>query len=106
MLKFHHESDDGSEHFQVYTGQVRIGTIYKTSSNPAGNRWYWGLNGVQNGPGPFNRFVRTLEDAKGRICRLLGRLAQGCWAERRHAHSAARRLGFRTGLTYIPGHVP
>jgi hypothetical protein len=50
---------------QVYSGTVRVGTIYKTSGNPAGNQWYWGLNGVQNGPGPFNNeFVRTLDDAK------------------------------------------
>jgi hypothetical protein len=44
--------------------KVRIGTIYKTSGNPSGNSWFCGLNGVQNGPGPFNGFVRTLEDAK------------------------------------------
>jgi hypothetical protein len=56
MLKLRHESDDGPEHFQVYTGQVRIGAIYKTS----GNQWYWGLNGVENGLGPFDGFVRTL----------------------------------------------
>ena len=31
---------------------------------PTGNKWFWGLNGVQNGPGPFNGFVRTFEDAK------------------------------------------
>ena len=72
MLKFHHESDDGSEHFQVYTGQVRIGTIYKSSGNPTGNRWYWGLNGVDNGPGPFNGFVRTLEDAKAKFAASWG----------------------------------
>ncbi|MGZ5569231.1 MAG: FAD-binding oxidoreductase, partial [Limisphaerales bacterium] len=40
-------------------GTVRVGTIYKTSGNPSGNSWFWGLNGVQNGPGPFNGFVRT-----------------------------------------------
>jgi hypothetical protein len=65
MLRLRHEADDRPDHFQVYTGQVRIGTIYKTSGNPAGNQWYWGLNGVQNGPGPFNGFVRTLEDGQG-----------------------------------------
>jgi hypothetical protein len=26
-------------YFQVYTGPVRIGTIYKASGNPTGNRW-------------------------------------------------------------------
>jgi len=35
MLKLRHEAGDGVDHFQVYTGQVRIGTIYKTSENPA-----------------------------------------------------------------------
>jgi hypothetical protein len=29
MLKLRHEADDSADHFQVYTGQVRIGTIYK-----------------------------------------------------------------------------
>jgi hypothetical protein len=101
MLKLRHEAGDSPDRFQVYTGQVRIGVIYKTS----GNQWYWGLNGVQNGPGPFNNGFRTLDDAKVEICRPLGRLAQGCRAERRHAHSAAQRLGFWEGLTYIPGHV-
>jgi hypothetical protein len=27
MLKLRHEADDGVDHFQVYTGQVRIGAI-------------------------------------------------------------------------------
>jgi hypothetical protein len=30
--------DANADHFQVYTGQVRMGTIYKTSENPAGVR--------------------------------------------------------------------
>jgi hypothetical protein len=68
MLKLRHEADASADHFQVYTGQVRVGTIYKTSGNPTGNQWYWGLNGVQNGPGPFNNgFVRTLDDAKAKF---------------------------------------
>jgi hypothetical protein len=68
MLKL----DDSPDHFQVYTGQVRVGTIYKTSGNPTGNQWYWGLNGVQNGPGPFNGFVRTLDDAKAKFAAAWG----------------------------------
>ena len=73
MLKLRHEADDSAEHFQVYTGQVRIGTIYKTSGNPTGNQWYWGLNGVENGPGPFNNgFVRTLDDAKAKFAACWG----------------------------------
>ena len=68
MLKLRHEAGDGAEHFQIYTGQVRIGTIYKTS----GNKWFWGLHGVQNGPGPFNGFVRTLEDAKAEFAAAWG----------------------------------
>jgi uncharacterized protein (DUF736 family) len=51
MLKLRHEADDSPEHFRVYTGQVRIGTIYKTSGNPSGKSWFWGLNAVQNGRG-------------------------------------------------------
>ena len=34
MLKLRHEANDRPDHFQVYTGQVRIGTIYKISGNP------------------------------------------------------------------------
>jgi hypothetical protein len=44
----------------------------RTSGNPTGNQWYWGLNGVQNGPGPFNGFVRTLEDAKAKFAASWG----------------------------------
>ena len=72
MLKLRHEADDGPDRFQVYTGQVRIGTIYKTSGSPTGNRWFWGLHGVQNGPGPFNGFVRTLDDAKAEFAAAWG----------------------------------
>ena len=68
MLKLRHEADGSPDHFQVYTGQVRIGTIYKTS----GNSWFWGLNGVQNGPGPFNGFVGTLDDAKAKFAAAWG----------------------------------
>ena len=68
MLKLRHEADDRPDHFQVYTGQVRIGAIYKTS----GNKWFWGLHGVQNGPGPFNGFVRTLDDAKAEFAASWG----------------------------------
>jgi hypothetical protein len=64
MLKLRHEADASADHYQVYSGTVRVGTIYKTSGNPSGNSWFWGLNGVQNGPGPFNGFVLTLEEAK------------------------------------------
>jgi hypothetical protein len=59
MLKLRHEHDAPADHYQVYSGEVRIGTIYKTSGNPSGNEWFWGLNGVQNGPGPFNRRGRA-----------------------------------------------
>ena len=31
------EHDAPAEHYQVYSGEVRIGTIYKTS----GNEWFW-----------------------------------------------------------------
>jgi hypothetical protein len=35
-------------------------------------RWYWGLNGVENGPGPFNGFVPTLDDAKAEFAAAWG----------------------------------
>jgi hypothetical protein len=38
MLKLRHEADASPDHYQVYTGQVRIGTIYKASGNPTGNQ--------------------------------------------------------------------
>jgi hypothetical protein len=37
-----------------------------------GNEWMWFLNGVQNGPGPFNGFVRTFEDAKAEFAASWG----------------------------------
>ena len=37
MLKLRRE-DVSPDHFQVYSGQVRIGTIYKTSGTPEGRR--------------------------------------------------------------------
>jgi len=69
MLNVRHQAGDGAHHFQVYSGAVRVDTIYKTSGNPAGNKWFCGLNGVQNGPGPFNGFVQTIEDAKAEFMR-------------------------------------
>ena len=73
MLKLRHEADASADHYQVYTGTVRVGTIYKTSGNPTGHQWYWGLNGVQIGPGPFNNgFVRTLDDAKAKFAAAWG----------------------------------
>jgi hypothetical protein len=100
MLKLRHEADASADHYQVYSGTVRVGTIYKTSGNPSGNSWFWGLNGVENGPGPFNGRPNA-RGCQGQVCCLLARLAQGCRAERRHAHSAAQRLGFRSYLIYI-----
>jgi hypothetical protein len=58
-LKLRRE-DVSPEHFQVYRGEVRIGTIYRTHSTPGGNEWFWGLNGVQTGPVRFNGFAVTL----------------------------------------------
>jgi hypothetical protein len=57
-------ADESPDHFQVYSDQVRIGAIYQAHSTPGGERWYWGLNGVENGPGPFNGFVASLDEAK------------------------------------------
>jgi hypothetical protein len=37
-----------------------------------GNSWFWGLHGVQNGPGPINGFVRTLDDAKAKFAAAWG----------------------------------
>ena len=73
MLKLRHEAGDGADHFQVYSGAVRVGTIYRTLQHPdGGNEWMWFLNGVQNGPGPFNGFVRMLEDVKTEFAQSWG----------------------------------
>ena len=55
---------DSPDHFQVYSGEVRIGTIYRTHQHPGGNEWMWFLNGITNGPVRFNGFAVTLDDAK------------------------------------------
>jgi len=57
-------SDRRSEHYQVYSGEVRIGTIYHTRTRPDGKEWFWGINGVLHGPLVFNGFAMTLDDAR------------------------------------------
>ena len=96
MLKL----DDSPDHFQVYTGQVRVGTIYKTSGNPTGNQWFWGLNGVENGPGPFNGFVRTLEDAKAEFAAFWGAWLKAAGLNE-DTPTAQLKTRFRIGVTYI-----
>jgi hypothetical protein len=59
------ESD--SEHYDVMSGEVRISRIYRTHTDPDGNEWFWGVNGVLTGPIQFNGFARTLDDAKTEV---------------------------------------
>jgi hypothetical protein len=75
-LKLRRE-DVSPDHFQVYSGEVRIGTIYRTHQHPGGNEWMWFLNGVQNAPVRVNGFAVTFDDAKAEFARLLARVAQG-----------------------------
>ena len=58
-------SDRCSEHYQVHSGEVRIGTIYHTRTRPDGKEWFWGINGVLHGPLVFNGFamIWTMPDA-------------------------------------------
>ena len=42
MLKARHQADDRADHYEVYSGQVRIITIYNTTSNPTGREWFGG----------------------------------------------------------------
>jgi hypothetical protein len=72
MLNVRHEAGDSPEHYQVYSGQIWVGTIYKSSGHPGGSQWYWGLNGVQNGPDPFSGFVQTIDDAKAEFAAAWG----------------------------------
>jgi hypothetical protein len=60
MLKLRHELRDTADHFWVYSGEVRIGTIYCTHQHTGGNEWMWFLNGITNGPVRFNGFAVTL----------------------------------------------
>jgi hypothetical protein len=104
MLKLRHEADDGAEHFQVYTRQVRIGTIYKASGNPTGNRWNWALNGVEIGPGPFDTgFVRTLEDAKAEFAAAWGTPGSRLpgWTKTRPQRSSTSRILSRPDLVHM-----
>jgi hypothetical protein len=45
MLKLRHEAGDSADHYQVYSGTVRVGTIYRTHSRPGGKSFR------RNGPG-------------------------------------------------------
>jgi hypothetical protein len=54
----------GSEHYDVHSGAVRIGTIYHTGTRPDGKQWFWGINGVLHGPLVFNGFAMSLDDAQ------------------------------------------
>ena len=95
MLKLRHEHDAPADHYQVYSGEVRIGTIYKTSGNPSGNEWFWGLNGGQNGSGPFNGFVTIAILYVGLRCHDRGR-------RRDWACAAARLVGETFGVSNEP----
>jgi hypothetical protein len=59
MLKLRHEANDRPDHFQVYTGQVRIGTIYKISGNP----------GVRSPSAPGNHLPEKKSRSGAIICR-------------------------------------
>ena len=58
---------DSDQHYSAFSGDVSIGVIYRTPSHPDGAQWYWGLNGVHNGPVQFNGFVKTLDEAKAEL---------------------------------------
>jgi hypothetical protein len=58
--------------FQCCGGHVPALSASAAIAAAAGNQWYWGLNGVENGPGPFNGFVRTLDDAKAKFAACWG----------------------------------
>jgi hypothetical protein len=64
MLTLRNKPFPRGDHFQVYSGEVRIGAIYRNSKNAEEPEWAWFLDGVENGPGYLNGFARTLEDAK------------------------------------------
>jgi hypothetical protein len=54
------------EHFQVYSREVRIGTIYRTHS-PNGDVYSWAINGIYTGPPPFGGWAKELDDAKAQL---------------------------------------
>ena len=73
-------SDHCSKHYQVHSGEVRIGTIYHTRTRPDGKEWFWGINGVLHGPLVFNGFAMTLDDARCELALQLGQMACRCTA--------------------------
>jgi hypothetical protein len=63
--KLRHEAGDGADHFQVNSGDVRLGTIYKTSGNPSGNQWFWGQWRPER-PWPVQRLRPNARGCQGR----------------------------------------
>ena len=102
MLKLRHEADDRPDHSRSIADK----SASVRSTRPAATML--AINGfggsMVSRTGLAVQWLRlNARGCQGRICRLLGRLAQGCRAERRHAHSAAQRLGFRTGVIATRG---
>jgi hypothetical protein len=64
MLTLRRKSFVKDDHFQIYSGEVRIGAVYRNSEDAEERQWAWFLDGVENGPGYLNGFARTLADAK------------------------------------------
>jgi hypothetical protein len=91
-LKLRRE-DVRPEHFQVYSGEDRIGTIYCTHQHPGGNEWMWFFNGITNGPVRFNGFAVALEDAKAEFAASWRNVAHGRRADRRHERGGITNFG-------------
>jgi hypothetical protein len=64
MLTLRQNPFHRDNHFEVYSGDIRIGAVYRSSQNAVEREWAWFLDGVENGPGYLNGFARTLADAK------------------------------------------
>jgi hypothetical protein len=58
--------------YTVYCGGWDVGRIYETRGGPDSLRWFWSL--TVNGPMPRADGVTTLDEAKARSFKKLGRL--------------------------------
>jgi hypothetical protein len=92
--------------YEVMEDGRSIGSIKQEREEEPRNperAWSWSLTivGARLAGIKTSGYGPSLEDVKARLCRLMGRLAQGCRTARRHPDGGAQGLGFRFPLTYI-----
>jgi hypothetical protein len=63
LLRRDEEAGQNPDHYQVYNGPDRVGTIYRAENVAAPNNWFWALNGEYKGPQPMSGWAASREDA-------------------------------------------